>query len=106
MYKIGVMGDRDSIKGFLALGMQIFPVEDTQTASSTLKKLADEEYAVIYITEQLCKEIEKDVDRYKDEVIPAIIPIPGISGSNGFGINNIRKAALRAIGSDMIFNND
>ena len=27
MYKIGVLGDRDSIYGFGALGLDVFPVE-------------------------------------------------------------------------------
>ncbi len=28
MYKIGVLGDRDSIYGFGALGLEVFPVEE------------------------------------------------------------------------------
>ncbi len=29
MYKVGVVGDKDSIMGFLALGIDIFPAYDS-----------------------------------------------------------------------------
>ena len=32
MVKIGVIGDRDSIYGFAALGLDIYPVEDAKEA--------------------------------------------------------------------------
>ena len=49
MYKIAVMGDRDSILGFGALGLDVFPTEDPTEARHTLHKLAREEYAIIYM---------------------------------------------------------
>ncbi len=30
MYKVGVMGDKDTVMGFLALGIDIFPVYDAE----------------------------------------------------------------------------
>lgn len=53
MYKIAAMGDRDSIYGFASLGLSVFPEDDPQSASHKLKKLAEEGYAVIFITEAL-----------------------------------------------------
>ena len=32
MYKIAVMGDRDSVSGFASLGLEIFPEEDAERA--------------------------------------------------------------------------
>ena len=51
MYKVAVLGDRDSIYGFAAIGIETFPVENAAEASKQLKDLADGQYAVIYITE-------------------------------------------------------
>ena len=53
MYKIAAMGDKDSIYGFASLGISIFPVTDPAEGAHTLRKLADNGYGVIYITEQL-----------------------------------------------------
>lgn len=106
MYKIAVLGDRDSIFGFATLGLDIFPVEDSKEATETLRRLANGSYAVIYITEAVLSEIESEVARYTSELIPAIIPIPGVSGNTGIGIYNVRNSVERAVGSDIIFNND
>ena len=105
MYKIAVLGDRDSIYGFAALGLETFPVSDTKTAQETLRRLAENDYAVIYITEALQADIEQEVARYKECQVPAIIPIPGVSGNTGAGIANVKKLVEQAVGSDIIFNN-
>ena len=41
------MGDRDSIYGFAALGLDTFPVTDPAEASKKLRQLAEGEYAVV-----------------------------------------------------------
>lgn len=105
MYKVAVLGDRDSIYGFAALGLDTFPVTEHEEAAKTLKMLADgKRYAVIYITESLQNELESEIDRYVSDYLPAIIPIPGISGNTGKGIRNVKKSVERAVGSDIIFN--
>ena len=53
MYKIAVMGDRDSIYGFASLGLEPFPLTDPAEAGKKVKDLAESGYAVIYITEAL-----------------------------------------------------
>jgi V/A-type H+-transporting ATPase subunit F len=106
MYKIAVLGDRDSIYGFAALGLDTYPVESKDEAAKILKKIADGQYAVIYITEALQAELEAEIDHYMAMRQPAIIPIPGVSGNTGMGIRNVKKSVERAVGSDILFNND
>ena len=57
MSKIAVMGDQDSIYGFAALGLEIHPTTDRDEAAHLLKKLANTDYAVIYMTEALAAEL-------------------------------------------------
>lgn len=104
MYKVAVLGDRDSIYGFAALGLETYPVADKETAAKTLKTLAEGSYAVIYITERWQAELESEIDRYVTDYLPAIIPIPGVSGNTGKGMRNVKKSVERAVGSDIIFN--
>ena len=102
MYKIAVMGDRDSVLGFRALGLDVFPVEDPQEARTTLHRLARNDYAVIYVTEQLSLQITAEIERYKDSVTPAVILIPGKSGSLGLGSGALQSAVERAVGADIL----
>jgi V/A-type H+-transporting ATPase subunit F len=106
MYKIAVLGDRDSIYGYGALGLDTYPVKDKDEAAKTLKRLAQGQYAVIYITENLQAVLEEEIDHYVTDPLPAIIPIPGVSGNTGMGMRSVKKSVERAVGSDIIFNNE
>ena len=66
MYKIGVIGDRDSVLGFKAVGLDVFPCSRREDARETLHDLAGGEYAIIYITEGLAAELEKDCETSGD----------------------------------------
>ena len=56
MYKIAVMGDYDSIYGFAALGLDIYPAANRKEAEEKLESLAGKGYGIIYITEALAAE--------------------------------------------------
>ena len=88
MYKIAVMGDRDSIYGFAALGLEPFPLTDPVVAGKKLRELGESGYA----------------DRFREADLPAIILIPGVSGNTGRGIMAVKKSVEQAVGSDIIFN--
>lgn len=105
MLKVAVMGDYDSIYGFGALGLDIYPADEKAEAAQILKKLADGTYPIIYITEALAEQIEEEIDRYKEMVSPAIILIPGISGNTGAGVQGVKDFVEQAIGSDIVFGN-
>ena len=101
-YKIAVLGDKDSVLGFKALGLDVFPTETADEAHEILHRIAKEDYAVIYVTEQFAVQLETDIAKYKDALTPAIILIPGKEGSMGVGMSNIRKAVERAVGADIL----
>lgn len=103
MYKIGVIGDKDSILGFKALGISVFPTTDYREAHKTALKLAKEKYAVIFVTEQLAKDMDETFDTFKDEITPAIIMIPNNQGTLGLGIKGVKKSVEKAIGADILF---
>ena len=100
------MGDRDSIYGFAALGMEPFPITDPTEAARQLHHMAENNYAVIYMTEALGSQLQKELDRYREEELPAIILIPGTSGNTGIGMEQVRTSVIQAVGSDIIFGED
>lgn len=104
MYKVCVLGDRESTLGFKALGFDTFAISDSEEARDKLHELARADYAIIYITEQLAQEISEDIDEYKDSMRPAIILIPGKEGSLGIGMAGVHKTVERAVGADILSN--
>ena len=103
MYKIAVVGDYDSIFGFAALGLDTFAVQTREEAAEKLHQLAQGGYGIIYITEKLGAELTHEIEKYQEQVTPAIIQIPGIAGNTGAGVAGVKKSVEQAVGSDIIF---
>jgi len=105
MYKIAVIGDKDSVLGFKALGLEVIFTNDLNF-EEVIDNLAKNKYAVIFVIEEMFMEKHNIISKYHDEVIPAIIPIPSNKGSLGIGMKNIKDAAEKAIGADILFNDN
>ena len=104
MYKIGIIGRRDAVQGFMALGFAVREADSTADAARELHAMAkSQEYGVIFITENFATELEEEMAKYRDLPIPAIVSIPGQEGSMGSGMTNLRRAVERAVGADILF---
>lgn len=101
-YQIAVIGDWESVMGFRALGLDTYPVTSAEEAGEKVRELARQDCAVIYLTEQLARNMEDVLARYKDLLRPAIILIPGREGSLGIGKANIQRSIERAVGADIL----
>ncbi|MDO4617959.1 MAG: V-type ATP synthase subunit F [Clostridia bacterium] len=106
MYKIGVIGDYDSISGFSVLGFDIYPTDSLEEAESILSRLSDNGYGIIYVTEQFLKDMPDVIDEYREKKIPSVVPVPSVKGSTGFGRSCLKKYVEQAVGSDVIFNDE
>lgn len=103
-YKIAVIGDKDSVIGFKALGLEAIDANTPDEAREAFTGLlrGSDEYAIIYITEQLAEKLKDEIAAVNDKVTPAVILIPSKSGSLGLGMSALKSAVERAIGSDII----
>ena len=84
--------------------MEACPVANVEEARKTLRHLTrdSEDYAIIYIEENLAAELQHEIDRYKDSPTPAIILIPGREGPLGLGQRALVEAVERAVGSNIL----
>ena len=104
-YSIAVIGDWESVMGFRALGLDTYPVTSVEEARKTVHDLAKTDCAVIYLTETLAKNMADVLARYKDNIQPAIILIPGVAGNTEQGIRSVKQSVEKAVGSDILFSN-
>ncbi len=102
MHKIGVIGDKDSVLGFKALGLDVFTPENAIDVRRTIEKLAMEEYGIIFITEQMSMKALETISRYDGEPSPAIIMIPSNQGTLNIGMNRIDQNVEKALGSNIL----
>ena len=82
--------------GFKALGLEACPVANAEEARETLRRLTkdSEDYAIIYVEENLAQELQHEIDKFKDVPKPAIILIPGREGPLGLGQTALKAARL------------
>lgn len=105
MAKIGVIGARDSVLLFKAVGLDVFFEDEGERANRTLHRLAREGYAAVFVTEKLFAACAETIEEFKGQPYPAIIPIPDNQGSRGLGEKMLRQNVEKAVGMDILSNN-
>ncbi|MDD6883196.1 MAG: V-type ATP synthase subunit F [Eubacteriales bacterium] len=103
MSKIAVIGPKEAVLAFRAVGLDVVCVSTPEEASRAVFRLAEDGHAVIFITEAEAEQISETISRYKTSALPAIIPIPGATGANGYGMAAVRANVEKAIGADILF---
>ena len=112
-YNLAIIGTKDQILGFKALGVTAVNANNADEAKEKLFELAAEtidlggdesrkKYAIIFMLEQYMAPLTKeDYKKLNKEALPAVIPIPGVKGTEGFGLTRIKKMVEQAVGSDI-----
>lgn len=112
-YKIAIVGTREAILGFKALGLEPVAVEHSSEAVEALYNLKKErvefegesknKYAIIYIMEDLMSAItDDDYKKLSADPLPAIIPLPSHLGSSGYGLKKLKTIVEKAVGMDIL----
>jgi V/A-type H+-transporting ATPase subunit F len=102
MHKVGVVGDKDSILAFKALGIDVYPIIEIEEAKKAIDKMALNNYAVIFVTEQIAQHLGETIKRYNKQMLPAIILIPSNQGSLNIGMQRIRDNVEKAVGVNIL----
>ncbi len=101
-YKIGVVGNRDAILPFQMIGFHTFPVSETQETINTLRHLANNDFGIIYLTEDIAMTIPETLAYYDSQVTPAIILIPTHKGQTGFALKRLQDNVEKAVGQNIL----
>ena len=104
--RIGVVGEEDAILAFKAIGFVTIPAVTADEVTAALFKLSQDNVPVIFITEQAARMAPEALERYENTPEVAIIPIPGIMGTDGLGEARVRENVIKAIGADILFNQE
>lgn len=104
MVKIAVMGETESVKGFAAAGLDIFPCDRDADAKTLFSKISSADYGIIYVTERFAPLLERKIESINRRPGVSVVLIPGAAGSAGLGAASLRAAVEKAVGSDITFN--
>lgn len=101
-YKIAIVGNKDSVAGFKALGVDVVPAIEKQQAQNDIQNIYESsDYAVVFITEDWVDQLQDFLSELPPKALPAIVAVPSQKGSTGAGEKGIRKMVEQAVGSDI-----
>lgn len=99
--KIAVVGERELILSFKALGIPIFPVVNLNEALEMVKKLVKENYSLILLTEEYASQMKELMGELRTKPGITVTPIPTARGSKGFALEELKAVLRKAIGVDI-----
>jgi V/A-type H+-transporting ATPase subunit F len=102
MSKIAFIGDRDSVWGFRALGMTALPVAGAEEAKRALGEAVRGGHAIVFVTEDVYEVCSEEISVYRDQALPAITVLPGVTGSRNLIAGEIHRAVSAAVGADIL----
>jgi V/A-type H+-transporting ATPase subunit F len=98
--KVMVIGDRDSVLGFGALGVKVkTPSVQAEEVRQAVKEALNEEVAILFITERLAQEVPEIIKDLSRRPLPSVVLIPDASGSKGMGLKKLNEIIIKAVGS-------
>lgn len=100
---IAMVGARDSILGFRALGLDVYPVTDKAEAGQAFDECVRRGYAAIFVTEGFAADLQPRIKALSAQPLPATVIIPEGQVSTGQGLARLRSIVEKAIGADILF---
>jgi V/A-type H+-transporting ATPase subunit F len=101
MSRIAFIGDRDSVWGFRAFGIAVFPVSGPEEASAAFEAAVSGAHAVIFVTEDVYEACAEQLVQYRNLALPTVTVLPSVTGSRGLAATEIHQAVSAAIGADI-----
>ncbi|GHS99059.1 ATP synthase subunit F [Synergistales bacterium] len=100
---MAAIGDYEMVLPFQAVGITPFALKPEKRGDfgHILEKLARENYAVVFIQEDLFVDFTEEVEHVIDAYSTSVLPLPGIMGSTGAGLASIRNSVEKAVGMDI-----
>lgn len=102
-YRIGIIGNRSIIQSFKLFGIEIFPINSLEEGRVVIKKISQDNFAVLFITEDWMEKLDQDLTELKQKSIPAVVSLPTHLSQNDYGVKELKKTIERAVGSDILF---
>lgn len=103
-YGIGAVGEAEVIGAFRAIGMKAVAADSEKSVAQAVHKLVAEGVRVIFITEAAARAGAETFERYKTDPEVTLIPIPSSGGSDGLGMERVHANVEKAIGADILLN--
>ena len=98
MYNIAFLGDERQLVFYKPLGFKIFSPANEREVRSTLTRLQQENYSVVFVTEAVYTMAKAVVDEFNKSFLPAVSIIPGYGEKQALGREHLNELMENAVG--------
>jgi len=98
---IAVIGDRDFILGFKALGCALYPVDEKMDVRLAFTKAIEADFSFIFILESYALKIMDLLEQYREKSRPLVIPLPDFRQGLSLSEDLLSQFTIRAVGKDI-----
>ena len=103
--KIAVIGNKDSVLVFKAVGCDVLGVEDSSKVRNILNK-ALKEYKLIFITDNYASLVEDIILDTQLSAYPVVTVIPSGTGKSDYALKQISLGVEKALGVNILFDKE
>ncbi len=101
--QLALVGEKATVVAFEGLGVDAFPVESADDARKVIARLIrKKEHAVIFVTEDVGKEIGDIIAESSKQYEPSVVLVPSSAGSQKIGLRKLSQVLKRALGTDIL----
>ena len=98
---IAVIGDRDFISGFSALGCTLYPADEKTDLKHVFTEVVEADFLCIFILEKYALKIMDLLEQYREEPRPLIIPLADFRKDLSLGDGLLSHLTVKAVGRDI-----
>ena len=97
--KVAVLGSGDFVMPFSALGLDTYPVGQTEDdIAESAKKIIDDKYVLVVVAENIAEEAEEVFSAQEKMPTPCIVVVPFTTESEGFATRALGEVLKMATG--------
>jgi len=100
-HNIAVIGDKDFISGFKALGCRLYPVDEKMDVRLAFHQAIEADSSFIFILESYALKIMDLLPQYQEKSHPLIIPLPDFRQDLSYTEDLLSQFTIRAVGKDI-----
>jgi len=103
MSNIALIGEKEIIIGFSLIGLQLFPVIDSEGAIKALRDCDKNNYSITFITNDIAQKIFEKIEEYQKLSTMTICILPNRTKETTLSLDILRKNVEKAVGTDILF---
>ena len=104
--KIAVLGSADFVMPFSALGLDTYPVSESDEQIVTCAKtIVKQKYPLIVVAENVAQQADIVLGKLQNSSSVCVVVVPFTTESKGFAVHSLGEALKMATGIDILKNN-